>query len=99
MKKRSLITICILLLLAVFLSAYAMPSMATTRHVNSVNYQNTPIPTMMPPVVTQAVTVVVPVTGGGTDTSTLLFYGILILAGFAFLIMLIALIRRPNDHL
>ena len=100
MKKRSLIIACTLVSLAVLLSAYVIPSMMADGPVNSVNYQNTLVPTVMPPVGTPGSTlVVVPVTGGGTDTTTVLFYGILILAGFAFLIMLIALMRRPNDHL
>ncbi len=99
MDKKKMITICVLVSLPVLLSAYALPSMAA-RPMNSIQYQNTLVPTIVPPVVTSAVTVVVPVTGGGTtDTSTVLFYGILILAAFAFLIMLIALIRRPSDRL
>jgi hypothetical protein len=93
MKKRALLIIAPLLL-AILLSAYAMPSGTTSRPASSELLQTTPLPTVLPPVST---VVVVPVTGG-SDTSTLLFYGILVLAGIAFLIMLFALMRRPHDH-
>jgi hypothetical protein len=53
----------------------------------------------MPPVATAGTPIIVVPVTGGTDSSTLLFYGILILAGVAFLIMLFALMRRPHDHL
>jgi hypothetical protein len=38
----------------------------------------------------------VPVTGGGIDINTLLIVGVLIIAGVAFLLALIGLMRRPS---
>lgn len=99
--KRNSIILCTLISLAVLLSAYTymMPSVTESRGPNPVSYQTTPLPTALPVDVTPAATiVVVPVTGGGADTTTVLFYGILVLAGVAFLIMLFALFQRPSDR-
>ena len=94
--NRKLIAICTLISLTMLLSAYVLPSVVSSSPSTSVRFQTTPLPTIVVPVATQIV--VVPVTGTDTDSSTLLFYGILILAGIAFLIMLFALMRRPHDH-
>jgi uncharacterized oligopeptide transporter (OPT) family protein len=97
--KLKTILFSILILSAVFLSAFGSPSAPQ----QSVKFQDTVVPpavTLVPPTVVVAVTPgVIPVTGGDAPTSmwTLVLFGLLGLLGIAFLVALFSP-RTTHEH-
>ena len=98
MKLKTLL-FSILILSAVFLSAFGSPEAPQT----TVRFQDTVVPpaiTLVPPTVVVAVTPgVIPVTGGDASTSmwTLVLFGLLGLLGIAFLVALFSP-RTTHEH-
>jgi hypothetical protein len=97
--KLKTILFSILILSAVFLSAFGSPAATQT----TVRFQDTVVPpaiTLVPPTVVVAVTPgVIPVTGGDASTSmwTLVLFGLLGLLGIAFLVALFSP-RTTHEH-
>ena len=96
--KLKTILFSILILSAVFMSAFGSPGAPQT----AVKLQDTVVPpiTLVPPTVVVAVTPgVIPVTGGDAPTSmwTLVLFGLLGLLGIAFLVALFSP-RTTHEH-
>ena len=102
--KLKIVLSSILILTALFLSAFGSPATAPS----TVKLQDTAVPTVVPPditVVAPTVVVVegtpgVPVTGGDAPTGiwTLVLFGLLALLGIAFLVALFSP-RTTHEHI
>ena len=97
--KLKIILFAIVILSAVFLSAFGSPGTPQT----AVRYQETVVPpdiTVVPPtVIVETTPVVIPVTGGDAPTNlwTLVLFGLLGLLGIAFLVALFSP-RTTHEH-
>jgi hypothetical protein len=96
--KLKTILFSIVILSALFLSAFGSPAAPQT-----VKYQDTVVPpdvTVVPPTVIVDVTPGVPVTGGDTPTGlwTIVLFGLLALLGIAFLVALFSP-RTTHEHI
>jgi uncharacterized oligopeptide transporter (OPT) family protein len=103
MMKLKVALFSIVILTALFLSAFGSPATAQT-----VKYQDTVVPpavTLVPPTVVVVTTPGVPVTGTGTAPTglwTLILFGLLGLLGIAFLVALFSprtTVIERHDHL
>ena len=95
--KLKTILVSIVILTALFLSAFGSPAAPQT-----VKLQGTVVPpdvTLIPPTIVVEGTPAVPVTGGDTPTGlwTLLLFGLLALLGIAFLVALFSP-RTTHEH-
>lgn len=98
--KRKTILFTIVVLSALFVSAFAAPAAPQT-----VKYQDTVVPpdvdvTVVPPTIVVQTTPGVPVTGGDDPTSlwTIILFGLLALLGIAFLVALFSP-RTTHEHI
>ena len=96
--KRKTILFSIVILTALFLSAFGSPAAPQT-----VKFQDTVVPpavTLVPAtVIVQSTPAVIPVTGGGgTGIWTLVLFGLLALLGIAFLVALFSP-RTTHEHI